>query len=100
MPNATVWELSALREHDIGTHMVKTLLSAVAVLVLMIGAQSAFAIPENQSGYNHGCNDAGKDVKNRYINSLIHVKLRSLRYYQPLLKRLECDRRIVLSVSV
>ena len=53
MPNATVWELSALREHDIGTHMVKTLLSAVAVLVLMIGAQSAFAIPENQSGYNH-----------------------------------------------
>ena len=43
-----------------GTKM-KVLVSAVAILVLMIGAtQSAFTMSEFQSGYNHGVKD-GQD---------------------------------------
>jgi hypothetical protein len=40
---------------------MKVLVSAVAILVLMIGAtQSAFTMSEFQSGYNHGVKD-GQD---------------------------------------
>ena len=39
---------------------MKIVISAVAVLVLMIGTQSAFAISDYQSGFNHGVID-GKD---------------------------------------
>ena len=39
---------------------MKTLLIAVAVIVLMIGAPSVFASTEYQSGYKHGVID-GKD---------------------------------------
>jgi hypothetical protein len=39
---------------------LKTIIGALAVLILMIGAQSAFAISDYQSGLNHGVSD-GKD---------------------------------------
>jgi hypothetical protein len=37
---------------------MKMLLGAVVILVLMIGAQSAYAVPAFQSGFNHGVEDA------------------------------------------
>jgi len=43
---------------------MKTLLIAVAVIVLMIGAQSAFAISAFESGFRHGMTDAKLDEAN------------------------------------
>jgi hypothetical protein len=45
------------------------LLSAVVVICLLIGAQSAFAETAFRSGYNHGCSDSDKLPTNNYINS-------------------------------
>ena len=41
--------------------------ATIAVVILMIGAQSAFAISDYQSGYNHGCNDVNKPVSQHAI---------------------------------
>ena len=46
---------------------MKTLLIAVAVLVLMIGAQSAYAETAYQSGFKHGVADAKIDTTNSSI---------------------------------
>ena len=43
---------------------MKTLLIAVAVIVLMIGAQSAFALTAFESGFKHGVADAKLDNTN------------------------------------
>ena len=48
---------------------MKTIILSLIVLSLMIGAPSAFAISDYQSGYNHGRNDANKPVSQRYINT-------------------------------
>jgi len=53
-------------------------ISALVVLMLMMGcftrgktsAPSAYAETAFQSGYNYGCNDAGKNIKDKYINSI------------------------------
>jgi hypothetical protein len=47
-------------------------LGALAMLVLMLGAQSAFALTQFQSGYKHGCDDVDKLPDTRYINSIGH----------------------------
>lgn len=47
-------------------------ISAVVVLVLVMGAPSVYVVESYQSGYKYGCNDADKDVKDRYINSIGH----------------------------
>ena len=52
---------------------MKTIITAtIAIVVLMIGAQSAFALTQFQSGYKHGCNDVDKLPDTRYINSIGH----------------------------
>ncbi len=51
---------------------MKTLLIAVVIVVLMIGAQSAFALTQYQLGHKHGCNDADKLPGTNYINSIGH----------------------------
>ena len=51
---------------------MKIVISAVAIVVLMIGAQSAFALTQFQSGYKHGCDDVDKLPDTRYINSIGH----------------------------
>jgi hypothetical protein len=48
---------------------MKIILSVI-VVILMIGAPSAYAETAFQSGYNYGCNDAGKNIKDKYINSI------------------------------
>jgi hypothetical protein len=49
---------------------MKMILSAIVIVVLMIGAQSAFAISVFQSGYKHGCDDVNKLPDSRYINTI------------------------------
>lgn len=51
---------------------MKVLLAAIAVLVLMIGAQSVFAISDYESGYRHGMADANLDSAYKSQQDYIH----------------------------